>query len=234
MLEGEAPARTDLVLRGGSIIDGTGKARYRADLAIDNGRIVAIGDLGRTAGTNEMDASDRIVAPGFIDVHTHDDGLLLVDPGMSPKVSQGVTSVVIGNCGFSLAPLAPRATLPQEFRKYLGASGFGVGVPTADKKFVSRDGTVRYLMRFVDGESVETVWMPEGDEGVVEALEEGLRLGVLQKRDAPCPREDLADPVYLVGHLPDQLGIDPAPIKAVPGNIIKRPGSHAACLRQHR
>src|SRR5258708_1233415 len=116
MLGGEARGRGDLVLRGGSIIDGPGKARYRADLAIDNGRIVAIGDLGRTAGTNEMDASDRIVAPGFIDVHTHDDGLLLVDPGMSPKVSQGVTSVVIGNCGFSLAPLAPRATLPQEFR----------------------------------------------------------------------------------------------------------------------
>ena len=116
MAEKEAPARADLVLRGGSVIDGTGRARHRADLAIDDGRIVAIGELGRTVGSREIDASGRIVAPGFIDVHTHDDGLLLVDPDMSPKVSQGVTSVVIGNCGFSLAPLAPRAALPQEFR----------------------------------------------------------------------------------------------------------------------
>ncbi|MGH6938977.1 N-acyl-D-amino-acid deacylase family protein [Hypericibacter sp.] len=111
-----APARADLVLRGGTVIDGTGKPRYRADLAIDNGRITAIGDLGRTAGSVERDATGRIVAPGFIDVHTHDDGLLLVEPDMAPKVSQGVTSVVIGNCGFSLAPLTPREILPQEFR----------------------------------------------------------------------------------------------------------------------
>ncbi|MBI4184162.1 MAG: D-aminoacylase [Proteobacteria bacterium] len=101
----EAPARCDLVIRGGEVIDGTGAPRRRADLAVAGERVVAIGDLGRTAGAVEIDASGRAVAPGFIDVHTHDDRLLLSGPDMAPKVSQGVTTVIAGNCGISLAPL---------------------------------------------------------------------------------------------------------------------------------
>ncbi|MFZ5792704.1 MAG: N-acyl-D-amino-acid deacylase family protein [Pseudomonadota bacterium] len=112
----EAPARADLIFRGGAVIDGTGRARFRADIAVADGRILALGDLGRTVARQEIDASGRVLAPGFIDVHTHDDGLLLVDRDMTAKVSQGVTTVVIGNCGFSLAPLTPSTPLPQEFR----------------------------------------------------------------------------------------------------------------------
>jgi N-acyl-D-amino-acid deacylase len=95
--------RYDLIVRNGTIVDGTRKARYEADLAITGDRIAAIGILDGK-GEVEIDASSRIVAPGFIDSHTHDDRLMLSAPDMAPKVSQGVTTVVAGNCGISLAP----------------------------------------------------------------------------------------------------------------------------------
>jgi N-acyl-D-amino-acid deacylase len=114
-----APSRSDVIVRHGLVIDGTGGPRRMADVAIDGDRIVAIGDLSSMAGDVEIEASGRIVAPGFIDVHTHDDGAVISCPEIPAKTSQGVTTVVVGNCGFSLAPLRPRGALPQEFR-YLG------------------------------------------------------------------------------------------------------------------
>ena len=95
----------DLLLHGGIVIDGTGNARMRADVAVRDDRIVAIGDLADWQAGRKLDVSGKVVAPGFIDVHTHDDYALLAKPDMDMKVSQGVTSVVVGNCGFSLAPL---------------------------------------------------------------------------------------------------------------------------------
>ncbi|MEZ5778834.1 MAG: D-aminoacylase [Paracoccaceae bacterium] len=95
----------DVLILGGTVIDGTGRTRYAADLAIDDDRITAIGDLAHGEGTIVIQAHGRIVAPGFIDAHTHDDGALLSADGMLPKVSQGVTTVIAGNCGISLAPL---------------------------------------------------------------------------------------------------------------------------------
>ena len=96
--------RFDLLIRGGTLIDGSRAPRFEADLAIRDGRIAAIGRLDKATADVELDASGRIVAPGFIDAHTHDDRLLLSDPAMAPKASQGVTTVVAGNCGISLAP----------------------------------------------------------------------------------------------------------------------------------
>jgi len=98
----EAP---DLIIRRGRLIDGTGSPAVSADVAIKGDRILAVGHVPETAGAEEIDAVNKIVAPGFIDVHTHDDRLLLSAPDMAPKVSQGVTTVVVGNCGVSLAPL---------------------------------------------------------------------------------------------------------------------------------
>ena len=98
--------RYDLVVRNGIVVDGTRAPRHRADLAISGDRITALGSVPEK-GKNEIDASGLIVAPGFIDAHTHDDRLMLSSPDMAPKVSQGVTTVVAGNCGISLAP-APR------------------------------------------------------------------------------------------------------------------------------
>jgi N-acyl-D-amino-acid deacylase len=95
----------DLVITGGEVIDGTGAARWHADVGITAGRIVAVGALAGQAAHRTLDASGCIVAPGFIDSHTHDDRLLLQHPARHPKLLQGVTTVVTGNCGISLAPL---------------------------------------------------------------------------------------------------------------------------------
>ncbi|HXY99289.1 MAG TPA: D-aminoacylase [Stellaceae bacterium] len=105
-------ARFDLVLRGGQVIDGTGAAAIGADVAVAGDRIAAIGRLPPGSGRQEIDVAGLAVAPGFIDVHTHDDRALLSQGEMTPKVSQGVTTVIAGNCGVSLAPMQPNRPLP--------------------------------------------------------------------------------------------------------------------------
>ena len=104
--------RYDLLIRNGTVIDGTRAPRFAADVAVRNGRIAALGDLRGARAVEEIDAAGKIVAPGFIDAHTHDDRLLLSDPSMAPKASQGVTTVVAGNCGISLAPMPAGAKPP--------------------------------------------------------------------------------------------------------------------------
>lgn len=103
----DAVPRFDIAIRGGTLIDGTGAARQAADIAIAGDRIVAVAepDSQNLDAAQEIDAGGRIVAPGFIDVHTHDDNAVLRTPDMAPKVSQGVTTVVVGNCGISLSPI---------------------------------------------------------------------------------------------------------------------------------
>jgi len=93
------------LLRGGAVIDGTGAPRCRADVRVQDGRIAEIGADLAQQDAEVIDASGRVVTPGFIDVHTHDDQYVLSSPQALPKISQGVTTVVIGNCGISLAPL---------------------------------------------------------------------------------------------------------------------------------
>lgn len=94
----------DLIFRDAWVIDGTGAPRYRADIAIVGDRIVAVGTIEQV-GAREVDATGLCLAPGFVDAHTHDDAALLLTPSLDCKISQGVTSVVTGNCGVSLAPL---------------------------------------------------------------------------------------------------------------------------------
>ena len=95
----------DTVIQNGTIVDGSGDSRFQSDIGIKNNRIQAMGDLSMAKSGRKINAANRIVAPGFIDVHTHDDRVLLAKPTMDMKISQGVTSVVVGNCGISLAPL---------------------------------------------------------------------------------------------------------------------------------
>ena len=99
--------RCDLIIRDATLVDGTGAPRRRGDVGVKGDRIVGIGDLSATAADREVMAGGRVVAPGFIDAHTHDDQAVLCGPAcMLCKTSQGVTTVVVGNCGISLAPVA--------------------------------------------------------------------------------------------------------------------------------
>lgn len=96
----------DLVIRGGTIVDGTGGPAFSGDVAIDGGRITAVGRVD-AKGREEIDATGRIVTPGFVDVHTHYDGQATWDQEMAPSSWHGVTTVIMGNCGVGFAPAKP-------------------------------------------------------------------------------------------------------------------------------
>ena len=95
---------TDTVIRNAPIIDGTGAPPFAGDVLIEDGHISEIGDVSPAPTTTDIDAEGLVLAPGFVDVHTHDDGALINHPDMTFKISQGCTSVVVGNCGFSAIP----------------------------------------------------------------------------------------------------------------------------------
>src|SRR5471030_3050456 len=102
-----------MILRGGTVFDGTGSPRFTADIAVDGDRITAVGDLGSMSSGREVIAAGKAVAPGFIDAHTHDDRAILCGPAcMLCKMSQGVTTVVVGNCGISLSPVRMKSRPP--------------------------------------------------------------------------------------------------------------------------
>ena len=95
----------DLVIKGGIIVDGSGGIPYKADIGIIGKSIKKIGSLGSTEPNNLIFAEGLTVSPGFIDMHSHSDFSLLINPKAESKIRQGVTLEVIGNCGFSAAPL---------------------------------------------------------------------------------------------------------------------------------
>lgn len=96
----------DLVIRGGTVVDGTGAAPFKADVAVKDGKIAAVGE-GLGTGAEEIDAAGMIVTPGFVDIHTHYDGQVTWDNRLAPSSYHGVTTAVIGNCGVGFAPCKP-------------------------------------------------------------------------------------------------------------------------------
>ena len=145
--------RTDgevLVIRGGTVVDGTGAPGVRADVAVRDGRIVAIGtDL---AGDRELDATGCVVSPGFIDIHTHYDAQVFWDPALTPSCFHGVTTVVAGNCGFSIAPTRPddRELIAHTLEKVedMDPASLNAGIPWEFESFpeylrsIEQSGTV--------------------------------------------------------------------------------------------
>ncbi len=125
---------SDVVIRGGTLMDGTGAPGRLADVAISGGRIAAIGE--RLTGRRVLDASGQVVSPGFIDIHTHYDAQVFWDPWLTPSSYHGVTTVVAGNCGFSIAPIqAPEVPLLARTLQHVEDMSFdtlAAGVPWAE------------------------------------------------------------------------------------------------------
>lgn len=138
------------VIRGGTVVDGTGAPGVRADVAVEGGHIVEIGSALR--GDETLEADGCVVAPGFIDIHTHYDAQVFWDPALTPSIYHGVTSVVAGNCGFSIAPTraADRELIAQTLEKVedMDPASLAAGIPWEFETFpeylatVERHGSV--------------------------------------------------------------------------------------------
>jgi N-acyl-D-aspartate/D-glutamate deacylase len=114
----------ETLIRGAQILDGTGAEPREADVAISAGRIAHVGRLPAARADDVVDAAGLALAPGFVDVHTHDDTNVVRTPDMWPKLSQGVTTVIVGNCGISAAPARLRGALPDPMNLLGDASAF--------------------------------------------------------------------------------------------------------------
>ncbi len=121
----------DLILRGGTVYDGSGDDPFTADVGVTGDRITALGDLAEAAADNDIDVSGMAVSPGFIDVHSHDDFHVLSSPDVEHNTLQGITTVVVGNCGFGAAPYGTAAArmgalyeLPPEVKPWDGYAGY--------------------------------------------------------------------------------------------------------------
>jgi len=123
----------DVVISGGIVVDGTRLPRYQADVGIKDGKIAKIGNLKKHSATKRIDAAGKIVAPGFVDLHTHYDAQLFWDPYCSISSWHGVTSLVIGNCGFGFAPVKPdfreRAMLTMTRTEAIPYASMKAGLP---------------------------------------------------------------------------------------------------------
>jgi N-acyl-D-amino-acid deacylase len=184
------PGVPDLVVRGGTVYDGTGTPGIRADVAVRGDRIVGVGAIAERGGV-ELDATGLAVSPGFIDVHSHDDFAVLTDPQMAFKVMQGVTTDVVGNCGSGVIPFDaglrrfrrfdPEANPPpwDSFRTYLAR--VDEVAPSCNVAVLIGHGSLRHGVMGLDQRVPTTAeleqmrgWVREGVEAGAVGLSTGL------------------------------------------------------------
>ena len=123
----------DMVISGGRVVDGSGSPAFVGDVAIQDGKIAAVGDMQGVAARRRIDATERVVAPGFIDSHCHSELALIAKPASESKTRQGVTTEILGNCGWSAYPLADATRVAQMALSAVARleQRFGVGHVTA-------------------------------------------------------------------------------------------------------
>ncbi|HKH66855.1 MAG TPA: amidohydrolase family protein, partial [Reyranella sp.] len=180
-------ATYDIVIRNGQVADGTGKKLYAADVALSGDRIAAVDAPGALKGDNEIDATGKVVAPGFIDVHTHDDTALIDNPTMAMKASQGVTTVVCGNCGASAAPyirddvghflsliVRNKANISRSFAEFAGK--VDAARPAINGAFLIGHSTLR--MNFMGDDLARTATAGEIN-GMRDLLDQSLEQGAI-------------------------------------------------------
>ncbi|MBE9552631.1 MAG: D-aminoacylase [Proteobacteria bacterium] len=206
-MQEQSHTRYDIAFRNATIVDGTGAAGFAGDVAVTGDRIVAVGDLGGMAAARELDCAGRVLAPGFIDVHTHDDNALLMRDAMTPKITQGVTTVVTGNCGISLAPITlKRPPVPpldllgaaEEFRfssfdaymRALEADGVPVNAAPMVGHTTLRAATMDGLDRPASDREIAA--MQALVRECVEAGAVGLSTGLFYGPAREAPREEVA------------------------------------------
>jgi N-acyl-D-amino-acid deacylase len=201
----------DILFRGAQLADGSGAPARRGDLAVSQGRIVALGDCGDWRAATVIDADGLWLAPGFIDVHTHDDRLLTDDPAMAAKTSQGVTTVVTGNCGVSVAPLGP-GDLPEpildlarhfRFGRFADWMAHRAANPAATNVAclvghsslrVAAMADIARPATTAERETMRTLCREALDAGAI-----GLSSGLFYKPAMPAPWEEVAELVAEVG-----------------------------------
>jgi N-acyl-D-amino-acid deacylase len=177
----------DIVIRNGQVADGTGKKLFAADVALRGDRIAAVEAPGALKGDNEIDAKGKVVAPGFIDVHTHDDTALIDNPTMAMKASQGVTTVVCGNCGASAAPyirddvghflsliVRNKANISKSFAEFAGK--VDAAKPAINGAFLIGHSTLR--MNFM-GDDLARTATPGEITGMRDLLDQSLEQGAI-------------------------------------------------------
>lgn len=200
--------KPDLVIRNARIIDGTGAPSRHGDIALADDRIVALGVLSHMEGAREIDVGGKAVSPGFIDAHTHDDRALLADPLMSCKASQGVTCVVAGNCGVSLAPLRTDKRPPPPMDLICGEpegffADFGAYLDALDREppainavaqvghATLRVGAMDRLDRAATGPEIKA--MRGQLEAALDAGAIGLSTGLFYRPAAAAPTEEVIE-----------------------------------------
>jgi len=245
----------DVVIRGGTVIDGTGAPGYRADVAVTDGVISEIG--AKLDGRTELDATDHVVAPGFIDIHTHYDAQVFWDPALTPSSWHGVTTVVAGNCGFTLAPCHPehRELLVRtlEHVEDMSFDTLAAGVPWDFETFpeyldsIERRGTVLNYACYV-GHTAVRLWVM-GEAGYERAasddeiaamqrvVREALELGAAGFATSSSPTHSgdggrpvpsrVADRAELTALLAPLRELDKGVIAALPGEKIKHKDLYA-------